>query len=114
MDKKRKENAERRERQWDLISTEYLKQNEPKWRTKKIEECERIKEEEKKDRLAIVSQKKKRYGLKRLNKEANSRLKKRTEGRLELSQAKANYWKWHRGEGRAESKDDGAEGRREV
>ena len=75
---------------------------------------ERIMEEEKKDRLAIASQKKKIYGLKRLNKEENSRLKKRTEERLELSQAKANYWKWHRGEGRAESKDDGAEGKREV
>jgi hypothetical protein len=45
MDKERKKNAERRERQWDLIrlSTEYLKQNEPKWRTIKIKECERIK-----------------------------------------------------------------------
>ena len=107
MDEERKKKAERRERQWDLIrlSTEYLKQNEPKWRTRKIEECERIKEEEKKDRLAIASQKKKRYGLKRLNKEENSRLKKRTEERLELSQAKANYWKWHRGEGRAESRE---------
>ena len=41
-------------------------------------------------------------------------MKKRTEERLELSQAKANYWKWHRGDGRAESKDDGAEGKREV
>jgi hypothetical protein len=81
MDIERKQTAEKSERQLDLIrlSTEYLKQNEPKWRTMKIEECERIKEEEKKDRLAIVSQKKKRYGLKRLNKEENIRLKKRTE-----------------------------------
>ena len=43
MDKERKKTAERRERQRDLIrlSTEYLKQNEPKWRTRKIAECER-------------------------------------------------------------------------
>ena len=43
---------------------------------------------------------------------------KRTDERLELSQAKANYWKWHRGDGRAErtreSKKEGAEGHREV
>ena len=116
MDEERKKKAERRERQWDLIrlSPEYLKQHEPKWRTRKIEECERIKEEEKKDRLAIASQKKKIYGLKRLNKEENNRLKKRTEERLELPQAKANYWKWQRGDGRAEkeSKEEGAEGKR--
>jgi hypothetical protein len=44
MDKERKQTAEKREMQWDLIrlSKEYLKQNEPKWRTRKIEECERI------------------------------------------------------------------------
>ena len=78
-----------REKQMELmrLSIEYLKKNETKWRTRNIDECERIKEEEKKDRLAIASEKKKRYGLKRLNKEENMRLKKRTEERLELAQA---------------------------
>ena len=68
MDEERKKKAERREKQWELmrISTEYLKKHEAKWRTRKIEECERIKDEEKKDRLAIASEKKKRYGLNRL------------------------------------------------
>ena len=27
-------------------------------------------------------------------------MKKRTEDKIELAQAKSNYWKWHRGEGR--------------
>ena len=77
-----------------------MKENEIKCTTSKIKECERIKEEEKNDRLAIANEKRKRYGLKRLNKEENMRIKKRTEERLELAQAKANYWKWYRGGGR--------------
>ena len=42
-----------------------------------------------------------RYGLKKLSKEENMRLKKRTEEIMEISQAKANYWKWHQEDGRA-------------
>ena len=103
-DEKRKMTAKKREEHWHLLrlSIEYLKQQETKWMTRRIAECERIKEEEKKDRLAIVSKKRKSYGLKRLNKEENMRLKRRTEERLELAQAKANYWRWYRGDGRAE------------
>ena len=61
---------------------------------------ERIKNEEKADRLAISRQKKKKYGIKQLNKEENRRIKERTEERIHISQAKANYWKMHRGEER--------------
>ena len=55
----------------------------------------RIKEEEKKDRLAICKEKKKRYGTKykNMSKEESKKLKTRTEERIEISQAKANYWK---------------------
>ena len=41
--------------------------------------------------MAISKEKKRRYGLNRLNKEENQRLKMRTEERLELDQAKTNY-----------------------
>ena len=69
-----------------------------KWTTRKIKEFEMIKEEDKRDRLAIANEKRKRYGLKKLNKEENKRLKERMERKIELAQAKSNYWKWHRGD----------------
>ena len=47
----RKEREEMRTKHWKLMR---LKQNEPKWRTRRIEECARIKEMEKEDRLSIV------------------------------------------------------------
>ena len=81
------------------LSIQYLKENEPKWRSRKIKECERIRQEEKNDRLAISKMKKMRYGIKGLNKEENGRMKQRTEERLEIARAKENYWKLHRGEG---------------
>ena len=62
----------------------------------KIAECDRIKEEEKRDRLAVARMMKKRYGVKRLSKEENMRLKMRTEERLEIAKAKTNYWRHHR------------------
>jgi hypothetical protein len=37
------------------------------WKERKIEESKRIKEEDKKDRLAIVKEKKTRYGIKVLS-----------------------------------------------
>ena len=67
--------------------------------TKEDKGSERIKEEEKKDRLAICKEKKKRYGIKKMNKEENRRLKERTEERILISKAKANYWKKYRGRG---------------
>ena len=48
--------------------------------------------------LAFAKEKKRRYGIKNLNKEKKKRLKERAEWKIELSQAKSNYWKWHRGE----------------
>ena len=71
--------------------------HEERWRTTRIEECDRIREEEKIDRLAIAREKKKRYGLKKLSQEENRRLKGRTEDRLEIARAKENYWKRFRG-----------------
>ena len=46
---------------------------------RKIQECDRIKEEEKKDRLAVVKEMKRWYGLKKISKEENERIKMRTE-----------------------------------
>ena len=78
-------------------SITFLKENEKKWQHRKIQEVERIRIEERSERLAICTQKKKRYGIKQLNKEENRRIKERTEERILVSQAKANYWKMHRG-----------------
>ena len=44
------------------VCIETIKEKHTKWTTRKIEECERIKEEETRDRLAITKEKK-RYGL---------------------------------------------------
>ena len=54
--------------------------------------------------MAIVKEKKKRYGIQKLNKEENKRLRERTEERILVSQAKANYWKKWR-----EKKEEGTE-----
>ena len=94
-DEERKRDAQRQERSWSLLRTsmEYLKEKEECWQQRKIREVDRIKEEEKRDRLAICKEKKKRYGIKTMNKEEKKRLKQRTEERIIISQAKANYWK---------------------
>ena len=49
-DIERKMSAESKSKHWEMmrLSTEFLKQNEQKWRTRKIEECDRIRELEKK------------------------------------------------------------------
>ena len=94
-DEERKRDAQRKERSWSLLRTsmEYLKEKEECWQQRKIREVDKIKEEEKRDRLAICKEKKKRYGIKTMNKEEKKRLKQRTEERIIISQAKANYWK---------------------
>ena len=80
-DEARKSEAKSKEEDM-RTSIEFLRSNEDKWRCRRIYECERIKKEDKKDRLAIAKEKKKRYGLKRLSKEENKRLKLRTAGGL--------------------------------
>ena len=107
-DEDRKDAARKKEESWELMkeAVRFLKEKKDGWRERRIEECERIREEEKKDRLALVKEKKKRYGLKRLSKEENSRLKSRTEERLLVSQAKANLWKRYRD---GDDEEDGSE-----
>ena len=62
--------AGRREEHWRLLreSVRFLRENEAGWQQRKIKEVDRIKEMEKAERLAIASQKKKRYGIKTLKK----------------------------------------------
>ena len=59
-EKERKEIAKKKEESWTLLrmSITYLKENEEGWRIRKMKECEKIKEEEKKDRLALAREKK--------------------------------------------------------
>ena len=91
----RKKEAKKKEESWALLRTSiaFLKEQEWKWKQRQIEEVERIKEEEKADRLAVVREKKKRYGISKLSKEENQRLKLRTEDRLTVAKAKENLWK---------------------
>ena len=99
-DTTRKEMQRRKEEHWKLFreSISFLKENERHWQQRKIKEVDRIKEEEKTDRMAVCKQKKRRYGIQKMSKEENKRMKERTEERIIISQAKANYWKRHRGE----------------
>ena len=102
-DEERMKEARRKEDTWMLLreSITFLKSKEVIWRTRRLEECSRIREEEKRDRLAVVAVKKRKYGVKRMTKEENSRIKERTEERLEIATAKTNYWRNYR-----ERKDD--------
>ena len=97
-EEERKEVARRKESSWELMkeAITFLKTNEERWRERRIEECARIKEEEKRDRLALVKEKKKRYGLTKLSKEENMRLKMRTEERQVIAKVKANLWRRYR------------------
>ena len=106
-DEDRKREATRKESNWSLLreSISFLKENENKWQQRRIKEVDRIKEEEKKDRLVICKEKKKKYGIKKMNKEDNRRLKERTEEKILISQAKAN-WKKYRGRGRRMKGED--------
>ena len=97
-DRERKEEARRRKESWDLLkeTINILKENHQKWDTRRIAEVERIRKEEKLERLAICKIKKKRFGIKKLNKEENLRLKERSMERILIAQARDNYWKRYR------------------
>ena len=92
-DEERMKEARKKEATWELLRTSisYLKEKDGVWKTRKIVECDRIKENEKRDRLAVAKMKKKRYGVKRMSKEENMRFKMRTEERLEIAKAKTNF-----------------------
>jgi hypothetical protein len=100
-DEERMKEARRKEAAWELmrLSISYIKSKEGAWNTRRVEECTRIREEERKDRLAVVAVKKRKYGGKRLSKEESMRMKERTERRMEISKAKSNYWKNYRERG---------------
>ena len=91
-DEEKKDRAKKAEERWHLLRecTEYLEENAEGWRQRKIKEVERIREEEKTDRLTIVKLKKMRYGISRLNKAENSRLKLRAEERILKARAREN------------------------
>ena len=73
----------------------FLKENCSNWQERQVEEWERIKIEEKKDRLAVIAIKKKRYGAKlaKLSKEESSKIKMRTGERKEFALIRKNLWK---------------------
>ena len=103
-DEDRMKEARKKEATWELLRTSisYLKKKDGVWKTRKILECDRIKEKEKRDRLTVAKMKKKRYGVKRMSKEENMRFKMRTEERLEIAKAKTNFWRNHRRQGQGE------------
>ena len=103
-DEERMKEARQKEATWELMraSISFLKEKDGVWRSRRIEECNKIKEEEKRDRLAVVKMKKKRYGVKKMSKEENMRLKMRTEERPEIATANTNFWRNHRRQGQGE------------
>ena len=86
---------------WALLreARTFLKENEDGWKERRNGEIKKIKEQEKKERLEIVAEKKRRYGLQKISKEENRRIGERTKERIEIANARANYWKLHRGGG---------------
>ena len=76
---------------------DFLRENDAKWQTRRKEEVDRIKEEEKKDRLAICKEKKKIYGIKKLNKEENLRLKRREKQSLNQRPTIGSKEEWRTG-----------------
>jgi hypothetical protein len=94
-DEERKREPKTKKEVWHLMreSMEFPRKNKEKWRERRLEETKRIKEEDKRDRLAVVKETKKRYSIKGLPKEESKRLNMRTEERLEIAKAKENYWK---------------------
>ena len=93
-----KEKARQKKKRWELlrISLEYLRLHDEKWQERRLEECERIKKEEKEDRLAIVRVKKRKYGLKRLSKDEGAKMRMRSEERILLATARENLWRMSR------------------
>ena len=108
-EKKRK--GREKEARWDLMkeAVKFLKENSDSWRERRIEECERIRLEEKEDRFAVIRMKKKRYGLTTLSKEERMRLKGRTEEKLLLAKTKSNLWKMARDPAKNDLKEGEAE-----
>jgi hypothetical protein len=90
-----KKEAKEKEAIWALLreSMAFLRENSHMWQERKVEECEKVKQEAKEDRLAVSRMKKKRYGIKRLSKEENKRIKERAEDRILLAKARGNLWK---------------------
>ena len=56
----RKKEAKEKEARWALLreSMAFLKGNSDRWQERKLRECERLKQEAKEDRLAVVRKKK--------------------------------------------------------
>ena len=72
----RKKDAKKKEESWALMreSVAFLRTIADKWRERRIDECDKIREEEKKDRLAIAKEKKRKYGLKVLKLQVSNRI----------------------------------------
>ena len=68
--RERKRIQAEKEEHWSLLrqARDYLRKNEEKWQERRKAEEKRIREMEKEERLAIVAQKKRRYGIKKLSK----------------------------------------------
>jgi hypothetical protein len=60
-----KRESKRKKEVWDPMrkAMEFMRKNKDKWKERRLEETKRIKEEDKRDRLAVVKEKKKRYGI---------------------------------------------------
>ena len=94
-DEQRRERAKEKEARWGLMREcmTFLKENSKEWHERKLRECERMRKEAKEDRMAVVRMKKKRYGIKTMSKEENTRFKEMSERKILLAKARGNLWK---------------------
>ena len=74
---------------------DYLEKNSTRWERRTREETGRIKAEEKKERLEMVKEKRKKFGSKNseLTKYEKDGLKKLTEVKLEIAEIRQNLWR---------------------
>ena len=74
---------------------DYLEKNSTRLEKRTREETERIKAEEKKERLEMVKEKRKKFGSKNseLTKYEKDGLKKLTEVKLEIAEIRQNLWR---------------------
>ena len=95
--------AEQLSSRWDLMRTcrDYLEKNSSRWEKRTREETERIKAEEKKERLEMGKKKKNKFGSKNeeLTKNEKDDLKKLTEIRLEIAEIRQHLWRKYRDSG---------------
>ena len=73
-----------------------IAENGGKWERRGRDETQRIRDAERKERLTIIEEKKRRFGKKYMKKEESDKLKLVTNNKLEMAEMKKNFWRKYR------------------